>query len=167
MAEKKERKWKNKSYWNMKKETLEMLCKERGLEVDTEKRDEMAKALLKADENAGETAEVGVENQETGEKESMPKQAPLAKVQFHNVREGEAPYVFLGHNGKAFYIPKEVPVIIPKFLLDSCVKDAIEHRLTPQVKENGNIVYKATPVQRFPYTFIEMVDMEEVEKLKG
>lgn len=164
---KKERNWKNKSYWNMTKDSLKTIIEDRGIkDIDTENRNEMVEALLAYDKNKGEVAEAGVENDLTGKEEEMPKEVPLVKVQFHNVREGEPPYVFLGHNGKSFYIPKEVPVIVPEFLLKSVVKDAIEHRLQPVVKSNGNIEYKATAVQRFPYSYIEKVDREQLKKLK-
>lgn len=85
-----------------------------------------------------------------GEKELM-----LTKVIFHNTNDQDLPYVFVGHNGKAFYIPREVEVNVPDYILNSCIKDAVEERLIPQVGPTGDINWKTRKVQRFPYTIVK------------
>lgn len=64
-----------------------------------------------------------------------------------------APYIFVGHNGRGFYIPKDKEVDVPVIILDSCIKDAIAHTLHTFAKE-GRIVHEWKKVQRYPYNEI-------------
>lgn len=77
------------------------------------------------------------------------------KVVFHNTATDDIPYVFVGHNGKAFYIPKEMEVIVPKYILMSCIKDAIEYKHVQITDTDGTITHKTRPIQRYPYTIVE------------
>jgi len=79
----------------------------------------------------------------------------LVKVIFHAQSEQSLPYVPVGHNGKAFYIPVEVEVEVPKYILNSCIKDAVEERMFPEVGVDGKINWRKKKVQRYPYTIIE------------
>jgi hypothetical protein len=78
------------------------------------------------------------------------------KVMFHSSGEQDIPYVFVGHNGKGFYIPKEKPVDVPVYILNSCIKDAIEDRMFPQTQMDGSIEWIIRKVQRYPYSFMEI-----------
>jgi hypothetical protein len=79
----------------------------------------------------------------------------LRKVIFHSIGEQDMPYVFVGHNGKAYYIPKEVEVDVPVYILNSCIKDAVEDRLFPETQMDGSIEWKTRRVQRYPYSYAE------------
>jgi hypothetical protein len=79
----------------------------------------------------------------------------LRKVIFHSIGEQDMPYVFVGHNGKGFYIPKEVEVDVPVYILNSCIKDAVEDRLFPSTQYDGTIEWKSRRVQRYPYSYVE------------
>jgi hypothetical protein len=79
----------------------------------------------------------------------------LRRVIFHSTGEQDVPYVFVGHNGKAYYVPKEQEIDIPKYILDSCIKDAVEDRIMPKVHTNGDIEWVVRKVQRYPYSFVE------------
>jgi len=76
------------------------------------------------------------------------------KVVFHSIGEFDIPYVFVGHNGLAFYIPKEVEVDVPLYILQSCIKDAVEDRMFPYTTHTGEILWKIRKVQRYPYSFV-------------
>ena len=78
----------------------------------------------------------------------------VSRIIFHNTGETDLPYVPIGHNGRAFYVPKEIEVDVPDYLLDSVIKDAVEHRMFPQVLQNGQIQWITRKVQRFPYSII-------------
>jgi hypothetical protein len=79
----------------------------------------------------------------------------LRRVIFHSIGEQDIPYVFVGHNGRAFYIPKEVEVEVPFYILNSCIKDAVEDRLYPATQLDGSIEWKSRKVQRYPYSYVE------------
>lgn len=105
-------------------------------------------------------AEDGLQEQEVDHIDDLAKQQgeaklELRKVIFHSVGEQDIPYVPIGHNGRAFYIPKEVEVEVPKFILDSCIKDAVEERMFPYTEHDGTINWKVRKVQRFPYSFVD------------
>ena len=144
------------NYWDRKDDDLKVLVKERGLEVDLENWDRKVavEALQLHDVKTGKGTEVIVED-EDGKKEELDPMKKLVKVRFHNTREGEAPYVFIGHNGKSFYIPKEEDVLIPKYLLDSVIKDAVEFHSEMKKRADGKIMYIDKPFQRFPYTVVQ------------
>jgi hypothetical protein len=79
----------------------------------------------------------------------------LRKVIFHSIGEQDMPYVFVGHNGKAYYIPKEIEVDVPVYILNSCIKDAVEDRLFPETQMDGSIEWKSRRVQRYPYSYAQ------------
>lgn len=79
----------------------------------------------------------------------------MRKVIFHSIGEKDMPYVFVGHNGKAYYIPKEIEVDVPVYILNSCIKDAVEDRLFPETQMDGSIEWKSRRVQRYPYSYAE------------
>lgn len=147
---------KKKSYWNLKDAELKDLAKERELDVDVDalfNRKNVVGALEIDDVKTGELKKLIVEGAD-GSVEEVDKKVEMVKVRFHNVRDNEAPYIFLGHNGKAYYVPKDEDIYIPKFLLDSCVKDAVEIHSEIQTRSDGKIIHVPKQVQRFPYTII-------------
>lgn len=143
------------NYWKIKEEDLVKLAKQRDLFIDFSNisRKDLIDALKKSDLLAGSSPEVLMENAE-GDLEEIPPEMKLRKVRFHNTREDDVNYVFVGHNGRSFYIPKERDVHIPQILLDSCIKDAVETHMEAY-KQDGKIMYRKKFVQRFPYTLIE------------
>lgn len=91
--------------------------------------------------------------------EKMKEKEPtleLVKVIFHSTGEQDLPYVFVGHNGRGFYIPKEIEVDVPKYILNSSIKDAVEDRMMPKVETDGSINWIIRKVQRFPYSIVDM-----------
>jgi hypothetical protein len=104
----------------------------------------------------------GFVEEEDGKKtyvEKLKEEEPtleLVKVMFHSTGEQDLPYVFVGHNGRGFYIPKEIEVDVPKYILESCIKDAVEDRLMPKVDIDGSINWITRKVQRFPYSIINL-----------
>jgi hypothetical protein len=79
------------------------------------------------------------------------KKVEALRVVFHNTNEQDLPYVFIGLNGRAFYIPKDREVMIPKELLQ-VINDSIEIRMKPFRKRDGSMGYSEQMIQRFPYT---------------
>jgi hypothetical protein len=79
----------------------------------------------------------------------------LRRVIFHSIGEQDAPYVFVGHNGRGYYIPKEVELDVPVYILNSCIKDAVEDRLYPSTQMDGSIEWKTRRVQRYPYSYVD------------
>lgn len=146
-----------KNYWNMKDVELKDLVINLNMEIDTEdwNRKEAIEALKLKDMATGEATEVLVQD-ETGVTEAVVDpnagKIQVVKVRFHSTRESEAPYIFLGLNGKSYYVPREQDIYIPKELLDSCIKDAVEEHLIPERRTDGKINYITKKVQRFPYT---------------
>jgi len=88
-------------------------------------------------------------------KDLKDKGIDLRRVIFHSTGEQDIPYVFVGHNGRAFYIPKEVEVEVPFYILNSCIKDSVEDRLYPATMQDGSIEWKSRKVQRYPYSYVE------------
>jgi len=90
--------------------------------------------------------------------EELKKDVPklmLTRVVFHNTSELDLPFIFIGHNGRAFYLPREVEIDVPTYLLDSCIKDAVEDKMVQQVMSNGDINWIIRRVQRFPYSVVK------------
>jgi hypothetical protein len=103
----------------------------------------------------GQLKEEGVDHIQDLAKREQVEKLELRKVIFHSIGEQDIPYVPIGHNGRAFYIPKEIEVDIPQFILDSCIKDAVEDRMYPYTEPDGRINWKVRKVQRFPYSFVD------------
>jgi hypothetical protein len=153
MSKEKESKDKN-NYWNMKDEEIKRLIEERELPYDLNEfsRKTAIIALQISDVYLGDATDALEEN-EDGELVKTMRKKGYVKVRFHNTQDNDVPYLFIGHNGKAFYIPKEEDIWIPKYLLSSVIKDAIEMR--SESKKVGNkMVQTVKAFQRFPYTLL-------------
>ena len=141
------------NYWGMKVAVIKEMLKER--EIDFEiglnfDRKGAIEALKIDDMKKGDGTELLTED-EDGNLVDVETRIRVVKCRFHNTITDKTPYIYLGHNGKSYYIPKEQDIYVPKFLLDSCIKDAVEIHSDPVTKD-GKIQYIERRVQRFPYT---------------
>lgn len=147
-----------KSYWNTNKEDLLDLCEKRELHFkEKPSQREIVHALFDWDKEFGHLEEV-VEEDEEGlsiNPNVEKKREDLMTVIFHNTEREDVPYVFIGFNGRAWYIPKDIEVTIPKVLITSVIADAVETRITPKKNKDGKIVYDHKKIQRFPYTVVD------------
>jgi hypothetical protein len=139
-------------YWSTKDVEIKKLIEEREIEYDLSKysRTSAIEALMVDDVKTGESKEMLVDGDDG--LEEVDPHVDHTKVRFHNTRDNEAPYIFLGHNGKAYYVPKEVDIYVPNFLLDSVVKDAVEIHSESVRTPLGKMQLVEKKVQRFPYT---------------
>ncbi len=137
--------WKTDLLW----EAIEK--RELDVEAGTDRQDLIA-ALKLADLGEGKGEGFVVES-EDGFEEIDPMDDTL-KVIFHNTADNSVPYVHMGHNGKSYYARKEEEILIPKFLLDSCIKDAVETHEEGMRTPEGKTKWVAKKVQRFPYTIV-------------
>ena len=151
------------NYWVWKDSELMADADRRGIKYESKpfRRKILIDLLNKDDLENGRVKHVQTE-QEQGKLtglEVLPKdekgQLIVSKVVFHNTGEHDMPYIFVGHNGTGFYIPKEMEVEVPDYILDSCIKDAVEDRMFPVTGPDGSINWRTKRVQRFPYSIIE------------
>ena len=148
-----------KSYWNLTRTELEAECEKREIffKVKPDQR-AMVNELFDHDKEHGNLTEVIKEDEEGKIVEAVStikqKREGLITVIFHNKDEQDAPYVYVGLNGKSYYIPKDVEVTIPKDLI-SVVNDAIETRITSKKNRDGKIIYEEKRIQRFPHTIVQ------------
>jgi len=151
---KKESKKDAPNYWKMKDDQIKEIIENRALPYDLESFDRKTAitALQISDIYLGHAKEA-LEETEDGEVVKTMRQQGYVKVRFHNTSDNDIPYIFIGLNSKAYYIPKEQDIWIPRVLLDSVIKDAIEYRAQTK-KVNGKMVQVTRPFQRFPYTML-------------
>lgn len=142
----------NVNYWTHKDSELITELDRRGIDLEGSYSRKAAIDALKLSDAAGEITETKEFVEKL--KEEQPK-LELRKVIFHSVGEQDVPYVFVGHNGRAFYIPKEIEVEVPVYILNSCIKDAVEDRLLPKVNASGDINWVTRRVQRYPYSYVD------------
>lgn len=144
-----------KNHWVLKDSELKQTLEEYKLVVDPYTRKDAIAAirLFEADEMIVEEEDGSIKDIEALRKKDP--ELMVTRVIFHNTSEQDTPYVPAGHNGKAFYIPRETEVDVPDYILNSCIKDAVETRLIPKVEMNGDINWIKRLVQRFPYTIVE------------
>jgi hypothetical protein len=146
-----------KSYWNTPKAKLLELCVEREICFEEEpSQKEIILALFDHDKEHGTIEEVLEEDEDGVAEEVKRKREELITVIFHNKDEQDIPYVFIGLNGRSWYIPKDKEVTIPKILITSIIKDAVEVRITPRKNRLGKIVWEEKKVQRFPYSVVDL-----------
>jgi len=146
------------NYWKLKDEDLRALVEERKLPYEFDEENFNRKAVIDilriSDVYLGQAKEALEQDEETDEITVTMKKKGYVKVRFHHTQANDVPYVFIGHNGKAFYVPKEEDIWIPKYLLTSVIKDAVETR-SESKSVDGKMVQTAKLYQRFPYTLIE------------
>lgn len=146
-----------KNHWAMKDSEIKALLEQYAIELDGDYDRKSGIEAVKAFEEklaAGEIMVDGKPDFIEDLKKVQPK-LMLTRVIFHNTGENDLPYVFVGHNGKSYYITKETEVDVPDYILDSCIKDAVEERLIPETQMNGDIRWVTKKIQRFPYSIVK------------
>jgi hypothetical protein len=154
---------KNSNYWTWKDSEIVAQLEEYGITFEKEhySRKDAIDTLKVEEAKRAKTAAVVVdeETNETSYVEELKKKDPqleVLKVIFHHTGEQDIPYVFVGHNGKSFYLPKETEIEVPVYILNSCIKDAVEDRMMPKVNpQNGDINWIMRKVQRYPYSIVD------------
>lgn len=149
------------NYMTWKDEDL--LAKAKELEIDSEVFTEDGKLNRKtlvymikfADTKAGKGQETLVKS-EDGSIGSLAKNARQVKVIFHNTDENDLPYVQIGLNGVAYYIPKNQEVWIPKALIDGPIHDAVMDKMKTVTDKFGNINQEFKKVPRLTYQVLDM-----------
>lgn len=148
------------NYWTWKDSEIVQQLEDYELQVPSPFNRKQAIETLKQFE-MDKTADDIAETMKAIKQEKIEKpKLVMIKVIFHSTGEEDMPYVPIGHNGRAFYLPKEQEILVPKYLLDSCIKDAVEHRLMPKVETNGDVNWIVRKVQRFPYTIVDFTPVE-------
>jgi len=159
---------KEKNYWTWKDSEVMGELDRRGVAFEREKyrRVDMIKMLKASESRVGKITRLTCEElDDDGNVEKVvglaelqaqqPEPLIVSRVIFHNTSEQGLPYVPMGHNGCAFYVPVETEVDVPDYLLQSCIKDAVEDRMYPETQANGSVQWKIRRVQRFPYTVVK------------
>ncbi|NIT57173.1 MAG: hypothetical protein GWN00_13350, partial [Aliifodinibius sp.] len=149
------------NYWTWKDSEIQAALEEYKIELpDGYDRKLAIEAIKEADKAAVGDGFVEDEDGKKTYVEKLKEEEPtleLVKVIFHSTGEQDLPYVYVGHNGRGFYIPKEIEVDVPKYILESCIKDAVEDRIMPQTNpRDGSINWIVRKVQRFPYSIVNL-----------
>jgi len=145
------------NHWALKDSEIQALLAEYSLDLKGEYNRKEAIPAIVEFENKIASGEIVMEGKKGDYLKSLAKKEPglrVTRVIFHNITENGKPYVFVGHNGKAYYIPKEQEVDVPDYILNSCIKDAVEERLYPETQMNGDIKWKKRRLQRYPYSIV-------------
>ncbi len=140
----------NSNLWTWKDSELETEMTRLGIELKEYDRKKAVDAIKLALVE-GEVKDTKTHIEEMKEKEPT---LEMRRVIFHSITEQDMPYVFVGHNGRGYYLPKEQELDVPVYILDSCIKDAVEDRLFPETQTDGSIEWKSRRVQRFPYSYV-------------
>ena len=157
-----------KNHWTLKDSEIQAMVLEYQIELKGEYNRKEAIEAVAAFEKKLANGEIVMPNAQQDFLAEQAKIVPklrLTRVIFHNTSENGMPYVFVGHNGRGYYIPKEIEVDVPDYILNSCIKDAIEERLYPEQQMNGDIKWAKRRIQRFPYSIIKQ--SFEVDKKVG
>ena len=145
-----------RNYWVLKDSELKQMLEDHGIKLEKFSRKQAIPLIKMAEEKDVVIEEPDGKIKDTaGLLKDKEGQLMVTTVIFHNTSEQDLSYVPVGHNGKAFYIPRETEVEVPDYILNSCIKDAIEERLVAEVGMNGDINWKKRKVQRYPYTIVE------------
>lgn len=134
------------NYWTLTSEELEAEAQAAGVPFDGKNRKETITRIRAA---KGEVVEMN----EDGKEVASTSKKNFVVVIFHNRDEQDLPFVYVGLNGKSWYIPKDKEVMIPKFLLN-VIDDAVETRLVQRKGPDGRPYYEERLVHRFPYTIV-------------
>jgi len=146
-----------KNYYALKDSELQQLMRDYAISLEGDFTRKSAVLAVKDFEEKLEKGELVVPDMEGNVLEGLKREIPKLRVTtviFHNTMENDMPYIFVGNNGRGFYIPKETEVDVPDYILNSCIKDAVEDRMFPEQQMNGDIVWKVKKIQRFPYSII-------------
>ena len=146
-----------KNHWTLKDSEVQQMLADYGIDLERFDRKTAINAIIDFEKKI-ESGDIVLEGSKVDAIAEMKKEMPklmLTKVIFHNTMENDMPYIFVGHNGKGYYIPREQEVDVPDYILASCIKDAIEERLIPVQQMNGDILWTKKKIQRFPYSIVE------------
>ena len=142
------------NYRFMKNEELESHLKSREIPIPMgEQGMNRSEAILALTESDDKMIMEAIDEKQAKElAEAVAESEDTVVITFHN-QEGtnDSPYVFLGHNGKSFYLPREKELTIPRYLL-GVIEDAIEPALSQRTDDKGDIVTVQRNVPRFVYT---------------
>lgn len=148
------------NYHVLRNRQLEDKCRELGIEPiysadgKSLNRSMTIDAIRLADgEVVAADAEAKVENPAVSEVEAEPKEKTV-RVIFH-AQEGanNTPYVFIGVNGRSFYIPREVEYDLPEAALN-VIKDAVEIVVEQRKDQSGAPYLVEKRVPRFAYSVV-------------
>ena len=164
------------NYQTKKNEELLELAAARGINTDTFKNDngainrnKICDALRAQDIEEKRPIDVVMEqdvSDEPGVIRSMKSIAKKAvKIIFYSMEENDMPYVQLGLNGKAYYIPKEVEVWIPHELIEGCLRNSVMDKMIMDIDRKGNIRYKIKKVPRFQYSILDIKTVDELKAM--
>ena len=146
-----------KNHWTLKDSEVQQMLADYGIDLERFDRKTAINAIIDFEKKI-ESGDIVLEGSKVDAIAEMKKEMPklmLTKVIFHNTMENDMPYIFVGHNGKGYYIPREQEVDVPDYILASCIKDAIEERLIPVQQMNGDILWTQKKIKRFPYSIVE------------
>lgn len=141
-------------YQKMKNAELRRLCAERGVDIDLEsaKRLDLVKALRNHDdqvaEEMGEDA-VASTGKDDSEKSKMKGKVKILVPNIGGERSSHRP-LFVGCNGRSWYIPLEQPVIVPKE-----VKNVLELAVRRVTQSTDSGRYVERNARRVPYQILE------------
>ena len=151
-------------YMNMKNEKLRDIGAANGLDYDSYmnengslRRKDYCDALRALDIKAGNPIDqpVIVEADGTAATQEQIKHKAVL-IMFYSMEENDLPYVQLGLNGRALYIPKEREVWIPHEFIEGCLRNAVMDKMVMDIDFKGNIRYIIKKVPRFQYNILDI-----------
>jgi hypothetical protein len=160
--------------YNSKKDAeLKDLAEARGLNVDDFingnghlNRKAISDALRAGDIANKVPIDVVVEADDLGNVESLETISEKAvQIVFYSMEENDMPYVQLGLNGKALYVPKEVEVWIPHKYVEGCLRNAIMDKMQMDINHKGDINYRIKKVPRFSYNILDIKTYDELKQI--
>ncbi len=143
-----------KNYWTLKDSEITDMLSEYGIDLEEYDRKKAIASIMDFEKKIA-SGDIILEGSQKDAIAELKKEIPKLRLTgciFHNTMENDMPYIFVGHNGKGYYIPRETEVNVPDYILNSCIKDAIEERLIPVQQMNGDILWTKKRIQRFPYS---------------
>jgi len=154
-----------------KDKELKDLAEARGLKLDSFTNDNgslnrkgLCDALRAQDIEMKKPIDVVMEKEEAGELTAVETISEKAvKIIFYSMEENDMPYVQLGLNGKALYVPKEAEVWIPHKYVEGCLRNAVMDKMIMDIDHKGNIRYKIRKVPRFQYSILDIKSFDELE----
>jgi len=161
------------NYNSKKDKDLKDLAIARGLKIDSFVNDNgslnrksICDALRSQDIENKVKIDVVMEKDEEGNIQAIEKIEDRAvQIIFYHMEENDMPYVQLGLNGKALYIPKEVEVWIPHKYVEGCLRNAVMTKMVMDIDHKGNIRYKNKQVPRFQYNILDIKTFSELEAM--
>jgi len=158
------------NYNNMKNADLIDLAKARGMDTskfinknDSLNRKEISDALRAGDIRSKGSIDIPVEINEAGDVTSIEKiEKKACQIIFYSMEENDLPYVQLGLNGKALYIPKEMECWIPHEYVEGCLRNAVMDKMVMDINHKGDIRYMIKKVPRYQYNILDIRNVGEI-----